>query len=91
MKRKDKVKVTVEILETWEMTAEELLGLNEGEPVPPVGSDEWHEALMEVRQSALEDIKISVVYDNPAYDPFPGTTPLLPEHEPTKTKEWFLP
>lgn len=91
MKRKDKVKVTAEILETFEITVEDLLGLAPGEEVPPVGSDEWHEALMEIRAEMMHEMKLSVLYDNPAYDAFPGTVPLLPEHQPTKTKEWYLP
>lgn len=92
MKRKDKITINVEVMASYETTVEEALGLGQGEPVPEIGSDEWNDRMEWHRDELPRDmISVSIRYPNPAYDPFPGTVPLLPEHEPAKMKEWRLP
>lgn len=100
MKRSEKVNVQIVIEERKDQLEDlgsrsvpvaTLLNLDPGEKVPDPA--DWSSAA-EAFESYVADLlhaydlelAMYVEYPNPAYDTFPGTVALLPEHEPSPKK-----
>lgn len=99
MRRSDKVTVDATIRgpgETIPLGAaavrlEDLLDIQPGESVPK--PETWHRMYPQLESyvaTLMEahgvDLVLHLEYPNPAYDTFPGTVALLPDHEPSPNK-----